>query len=55
MKRMGRLLGVFMIAGVLLGQTGCAMLAGQAAVAVGKHVYEKVKDDKAKNEQVRQE
>ena len=43
------------IAAVLLGQTGCTLLAGQAAVAVGKHVYEKVKDDKAKNEQARQE
>ena len=52
---------MFLIAAVLLAQTGCTYLAGKAAVGVGKMVYKKVKDDKAekddkaKNEQPKQE
>lgn len=46
---------MFMIAAVPLAQSGCALLVGRAAVGVGKKVYEKVKDDKAKNKPAKQE
>jgi hypothetical protein len=51
MKPINIILGLSLIAAVLFTQTGCALVtAPRVAVAVGKVVYEKVKDDKAKNE-----
>jgi len=55
MKQMGHLLLILVIATILLGQSGCAMVAGQVAMAAGKKVYHKVQDDKAKNEQTAQQ
>ncbi len=60
MKRISSLLVMLMIAAVLIAQTGCALLttrrvAMAAGKVVGKKVYENVKDDKAKNEQPKQE
>ena len=40
-----KLLGSMMIAVLILSQSQCMLIAGKAAVAVGKEVYERVKDD----------
>ena len=52
MQRIKLIVGMFLIAAVLLSQAGCALLtAPTVAVAAGKIVYDKVKDDKAKDEE----
>jgi hypothetical protein len=55
MKPMGTILRIFIIATLLLSQAGCAMIAGQVAMAGGKKVYQKMQDDKAEKEQAKQE
>jgi hypothetical protein len=55
MKQMKTILQILLIATILLGQAGCAMIAGQVAMAGGKKVYEKMKEDKANNEQAEQQ
>ena len=55
MKQIKNLLRIFMMATILLGQSGCAMIAGHVAVAAGKKVYQKIEDNKAKNEQTEQQ
>jgi len=52
MKQMKYFLGMFSIAAILFAQSGCAAVAGHAAVWGGKKVYHKIKDDQANNEQV---
>lgn len=52
MKQMKYILGMFLIAAIMFTQSGCALVAGKAAVWGGKKIYHKIKDDQAKNEQV---
>jgi hypothetical protein len=51
MTQMKYILGMFLIAAILFAQSGCAAIAGHLAVAGGKKVYEKVREDRAKNEE----
>ncbi|HKQ47166.1 MAG TPA: hypothetical protein VJZ71_03740 [Phycisphaerae bacterium] len=46
------LLGMFTIAAILFASSGCSLVVGKAAVWGGKKVYQKIKDNKADNEQV---
>jgi hypothetical protein len=50
MKRLQRVLGMLMIAAVLIAQPGCSFLMGKAAMAAGKHVYKKLKEDKEQSQ-----
>jgi hypothetical protein len=55
MKQMKNLLLILLIATILLGQAGCAMIAGQVAMAGGKKVYQKMQEDKAEKAQTEQQ
>lgn len=50
MSRMKYCLGMFMIAGILTAQSGCAAVATHAVVWGGKEVYHEIKNDHTDNE-----